>query len=765
MSYIRSRKHDAPGALKSTLAVAVAALAVPVVAMAADEPTLATVNVTAETQAYKAERVASPKFTEALVNTPQTIQVITEQLAREQGATTLTEALRNSPGVGTFFLGENGNTQTGDAVYMRGFDSSGSIYVDGIRDLGSISRDIFNIEQIEVIKGPAGTDYGRSAPTGAINLATKRAGLKDAVSGGVTLGEDYGRATVDLNQSLGEETALRLNVMGQKGDVAGRDEVENERWGVAGSLGFGLKSATRAWLDVLHMDQSNVPDGGVPTIGLPGYTSPDPARPWLSGANKVDPKNFYGTTSDYDDVKADMVTLTLEHDFSPTTTLRNSTRYGKTEQDYLLTAFMVTTANLVTPDQNDPSTWTLARSTPTFKNQENEILTNQTNLSTSFRTGRLQHSVSTGLELTREEQLTRSYSTTGSWTPANLYNPDPHAVGLTWRQNGAGTEGKTDTAAVYLFDTIKFNEQWQVNAGVRYEHFNTEYASTAVCTHPAATYTGARGQVNCGASPVGSIVSTADLDTSDNLFSWKLGVVYKPAANGSVYVNYATSKQPPGGANFQLSSAANSANNIDYKPQEARTSEIGTKWDLLNQRLALTAALYRTEVLNEVEQDPVVTTEYHQNGEKRVKGIELSAVGRITDNWNVSAGYALTDTKVVDGKAVGNTGSTSLNYTPKDTFTAWTTYNLGHGFTIGGGARYVDGLQRGTDGAVGTPKYTESYWVFDAVATYAISKNLNVQLNVYNLLDEEYVAAINKSGYRYTPGTPRTARVGLNFTF
>ncbi|MEF8509097.1 TonB-dependent receptor, partial [Escherichia coli] len=93
--------------------------------------------------------------------------------------------------------------------------------------------------------------------------------------------------------------------------------------------------------------------------------------------------------------------------------------------------------------------------------------------------------------------------------------------------------------------------------------------------------------------------------------------------------------------NFQLSSAANSANNTDYKPQEARTSEIGTKWDLLNQRLALTAALYRTEVLNEVEQDPVVTTEYHQNGKKRVKGIELSAVGRITDNWNVSAGYAL----------------------------------------------------------------------------------------------------------------------------
>jgi len=746
-TYVRSRKHAAPGML-NTLAIAVA-IAAPALA-SADETTLATVDVNAAAQPYKAERASSPKFTEPLVDTPQTIQVITEQLAKEQGATTLTEALRNSPGVGTFYLGENGNTTTGDAIFMRGFDTSNSIYVDGVRDIGSISRDIFNIEQIEVTKGPAGTDYGRSAPTGSINLATKRAKLNNSLSGNITGGEQFGRMSVDVNRVIGDETALRVNVMGQRDDVVARDEVQNQRWGAAASLGFGLKSATRAWVDVLHVDQRNTPDGGVPTIGLPGYTSPDAARPEIGNAPKVDTSNFYGTRGDFDDVIANMATLTVEHDISKDTVLRNTLRYGKTEQKYLLTAFMVTSANLLTPNINDPSTWTLKRGTGagigTTKDQENEITANQTNLSTTFKTGDFVHKVSSGVELSRERQKTRGIDATGAvW--ANLYNPDPDQTSWTLAYNGAATEGKTDTIAAYLFDTIDLSTKWSVNAGLRLEHYDTEYMSrTATTAAPPSVVT--------------------NFNTSGNLFNWKLGVVYKPVSYGSVYVNYATSMQPPGGNNFQLAATGNSANRTDFEPQEARTVELGTKWDLLDERLALTGAVYRTDITNEVESDGGSPAQYFQNGEKRVQGLELAAIGKITKRWNVSAGYAYTDTKVVEGAAVGNNlGSTDLNYTPKNTFSSWTTYDLGGGLSIGGGARYVDGLQRGKDGAIGTPQYTESYVVYDAMASYAVNKNLSLQLNVYNLLDEEYVASINKSGYRYTPGTPRTARLGLNFTF
>ncbi|WP_255992325.1 catecholate siderophore receptor Fiu [Chitinolyticbacter albus] len=763
MSYIRSRKHGAQAApvLKSTTAATLLALAVPGAALAA-ETTLPTVTVSApaEPAEYKVDRVSSPKFTEPLVNTTQTISVIPEQLFKEQGATTLTEALRNSPGVSTFFLGENGNTTTGDAIYMRGFDSSSSIFVDGVRDLGSISRDTFNVSSVEVTKGPAGTDYGRSAPTGAINLVTKRASQEDANAASLAVGKEYLRATADLNRAFTavEGAALRVNVMGQKDGIEARDEVENNRWGVAGSLAYGLGSPTRAYFDVLHIEQNNVPDGGVPTIGLPGYSSPDPARPFISDAARVNSENFYGTTSDFDDVRADMVTLALEHDLSAQATLRNTTRWGKTRQDYLLTSFMGSSANLKTPDPADSSTWTLARSSPTFKNQVNEILTNQTNLNATVATGSLVHDISAGIELTREQQTNLSTATIGAWEPANLYNPESDVSGLQWRLNGGHADGETRTAAAYLFDTIKINEQWQVNGGVRFEHYKTDYLNVAACGGSG------RNPIPCGGAPTGTLVTATDLKDSDNLFNWKLGVLYKPAPNGSVYLNYATSQQPPGGSNFTLSSNANNAGNPDYDPQEARTAEIGTKWDLLDQQLSLTAAVYRTEVRNEIEQDPV-DMQYYQTGKKRVQGIELGMVGQITKAWGISTGFTVMDTKVLAGANVGNDSSTALNYTPKNAFTAWTTYNLGHGFTVGGGGRYVGSLQRGKDGAVGTPKYVESYWVFDGMASYAVSKNVGLQLNVYNLFDEEYVAQINKSGYRYTPGTPRSARLTANFTF
>ena len=764
MTKIRSRPFTSPR-LSQQVGAAMAALLLPLAAHADDavvvDPNAKVQEVKIHGTAdngFRAERADSAKYTEKLVDTAQTLQVIKKELISQQGAVTLTEALRNTPGVGAFFLGENGNTQTGDAISMRGFDSAGSIFVDGVRDIGSISRDVFNLEQIDVLKGPAGTDNGRSAPTGSINLVSKQPHLKNADGASVTGGSgDQRRATVEANVVVDQAsgTAVRLNAVAQDSGNPARDQVKAKRWAVAPTVAFGLNGATRVYVDLLHVKQNNIPDGGVPTIGLPGYTSPDPARPSLANAPMVDPKNFYGSTLDHDDVKADMATVRVEHEFSPTLRLQNTARYGRTKQDYLLTAFMVTTANLKTPSLTDYASWTLNRGNLTFKDQQNTILTNQTSLTAQFDTGALAHTLVSGLELTGEKQKNYSYTATGSLPTTSFYRPDfSLPVNVSFKRSGAYTDGSTDTQSLYLFDTVKLGERWIVNGGVRLDRYSTDFTGVAIAT-AAVTPT----------QPIApGTVTVTNLALSDTLVNGKLSALYKPTADSSVYALVATSKLPPGGTTFALATSASSAANPKFDPQETVTTEIGTKWDFLKQKLSFSTALYRTVVKNEVEQDPV-DAQYYQTGKKRVQGIEIGVTGEIMRNWLLSAGYTRMDTKVESGKTITADGSSGLSYTPKQAFTSWTAYTLPFGLKIGGGARFTDRLLRGTDGAVGTPTYAESYWVFDAMAAYPLSKNIDLQLNVYNLADKAYVAAINKSGYRYTPGAPRSASLTANFKF
>nr|WP_199044219.1 catecholate siderophore receptor Fiu [Dyella sp. ASV24] len=773
MAYISSRKHPVTRhALSAATATLMTGMALTQPALAADAPAPDTTTTTTNaknldgvqvqastTSDYKVDNLSSPKYTQPILDTTQTISVISKDLFLQQGATTLTEALRNSPGVGTFYVGENGTTSTGDAIYMRGFDTSGSIFVDGVRDLGTISRDVFNTESVEVIKGPASTDNGRTAPTGAINMVSKQPELTNGVSASLSYGSaDQRRVTADWNQAVSNTSAFRLNVMGQDSGVPGRDQVENNRWGVAPSFAFGLGTATRVYVDYMHIKQNNVPDGGVPTIGLPGYSSPDPKRPFLNNAPEVDSSNFYGTTADHDHVTADMFTTRIEHDFNDKLAFHNTFRWGRTAEDYLLTSFMGTAANLLTPNPTDPSTWTIARSNPTFKHQANRIITDQANLTATFETGAITHNLSTGIELTQEKATTVGLAALNgtTWPAANLYDPNWDVSGLTYGQTGAYSNAKTNTASAYVFDTLKFAEHWQVNAGVRMDHYNTDYSSMVQC--------GAKNGPVCGTLPTGSVVPGLDAKTGDNLWNWKLGVLYKPVPNGSFYLNYAVSAEPPGGNTLTLSSSANSQDNPNLQPERARTYEVGTKWELLDEKLLLTGALYQTTVSNDLVQDPV-TLLYYQIGQKRVQGVEVSAVGKLTENWAVSAGFTTMNASVLSGTAVAEDGSSDLAYTPKKAFTSWTSYLLPFGLTIGGGARYNGEMQRGTDSAIGTPAYTKAYWVVDAMASYPINKNFDLRLNVYNLFDKDYVAAINKSGYRYTPGTPRSAMITANIRF
>ena len=719
------------------------------------------VDTAIEDDGYKVDKPSSPKFTQPLRDTPQTIQIISKELFTEQGATTLTEVLRNSPGVGTFYAGENGNTTSGDSIRMRGFDTSNSIFVDGIRDLGSVSRDIFNTEAVEVEKGPAGTDNGRTAPTGAINMVTKRASLETALSGALSVGVDgQRRVTADVNQTLGglSNSALRLNVLWQDSDVPGRDHVNNQRLGLAASLGLGLDTATRAWLNLLYVDQDNIPDGYVPTIALPGWEPQAGLEPLVG--HPVDSENFYGTRKDHDDVTAQMATLVIEHDFSDSVRLTNIARAGETKQDYLLTAFMSTGANITGDPANpdDLSAYQMTRGNPTIRDARNRILTNQLNLRADFATGAIEHNLSIGAEITGEKQVIYGHSSTGTLPVANLYNPDWNDTSdYTHSRSGAAARGKTTTLAFYAFDTAKFFDGLLlVTGGVRVDHYKTTYFNPAVCNNGTG-----RGDVPCGTAPVGSIVTTADLKAKDTLFNWKLGAVLKPVEPLSLYVNYALSQQPPGGENFTLA-AGNSANNPDFAPQKAKTIEAGVKWDVLDGALAINAAVFQTKVLNEVNAaDPSDI----QSGSKRVRGFELSVVGNITDAWSISAGYGHQKTKVTNGGAVAVDGSSGLTYAPDDSFSSWTSYRTPFGLEVAGGVRYTSGMRRGTDGAAGTPPRTEGYTVVDAMLGYAINDNIKLRANAYNLFDEDYVAAINKSGYRYTPGQPQTFLFSADFRF
>ncbi len=776
MSHIKSRKHvvvRGPRATAATLATGIA-LALPAMsplhaadadalaADMADASNLPTVNVEGHAvEGYKVDTMAGPKYLKPLVDTTQTIQIIPADLIQEQAAATLSEALRNSAGVGTFYAGENGNTSTGDTVYMRGFDSSGSIYVDGVRDLGGISRDTFNVEQIEVTKGPSGSDYGRTAPSGSINLVSKQPQLADRIGATVAYGSgNQKRATADWNTRIDglDGAAFRLNVMAQDSGVPGRHEVERDRWALAPTFAFGLGTPTRVFLDFLHLKQSNVPDGAIPTIGLPGYTSPDATRPQIGDAPRVDTSNFYGTTDDHDDSRTDMATLLVEHDFSDDLRLVNTTRWGRTHQQYLITSFTATAANIATPDIDDPSTWTLRRSNPNFKDLTNRILTNQTNLRLHSDFGGMSNDLGAGVEFTREEAVSTGLGALNgsTWPVANLYDPDSNVGGLVWGRTGARSKGQTRTEAVYLFDTLTFNERWQANVGVRLDHYDTDFHSTVVCT--------ASGATACGSLPAGTIVPGVDAEKGGTLFNWKAGLLYKPTASGSLYVNYGLSQQPPGGSSLAFSASASSLDNPIFDPQKAKTGELGTKWELLDSKLLLTATLYRTDISNEVVQDPVDQL-YYQIGSKRVQGIELGVVGRISDAWSVSAGFTTMDATVEKGTHVSQDGSDDLAYTPDSAFTAWTTYTTPFGLVLGGGARYNGEMKRGNDGAIGTPTHVESYWVFDAMASYPVNQHLDLQLNIYNVFDADYVAAINKSGYRYNPGAPRSAMLTAAIRF
>jgi catecholate siderophore receptor len=698
--------------------------------------------------AYKAESTSLVKQVKPLIETPQVISVIKKELLQEQGAFNLMEALRNTPGI-TIQLGENGFTSAGDTFQMRGFSSQSSLFVDGVRDLGAVTRDTFNVEQVEVVKGPAGADVGRGAASGYINLASKLPQQDQFTGATFSINSAQNkRASVDTNQTLSGNSAIRLNAFKQAGGVAGRDHVENNSYGFAPSIAFGLGEKLRAYAYSQHIRQNNRPDGGIPTVGLKGFYDPLPA---LQTAPKVRSKNYYGSLSDKEKIEADMLSVKFEYDLGNAAVLSNITRYGTSSMNRIMTGIYAFTAS------GPQNTWTMSRLRQ-GSDQENKIIANQTNLTSQFDAAGMKHSVTAGLELLQEEQTTRSLAlATGTVVPAaNLYQPDPTIALPIPTKNGVYTDGMTKTAALYVFDAIDFTPVWQLNAGLRYERYNTETKAATVNRVATPVY------------PVGALIPS-HVKKSDDLLSWKLASVYKVAHNGRLYAAYATSQTPPGSNNFALSASNNNTSSAVANPQKTRNMEVGTKWDLWKKSLSLTAAFYRTENSNEIGLVDPVTNTFAQFGKRRIEGLELGAVGQINPDWQITAGLATMKTKVLKGSTGSNSAGAETRWSPNLSATLWTSYKVNAAWSIGGGMNYTSEQKRVIDPsanpALQMMPVIPANWVANAVLAYRPSKNLSVQLNMNNLTNKEYIQTLNNAGRRYVVGAPRTASLSVHLLY
>jgi catecholate siderophore receptor len=707
-------------------------------ANAADAPAtkeMSKISVGATEEGYKTEVASSPKYTQALRDTPQTITVIPSAVIKEQGATNLRDVLRNSPGI-TFQAGEGGAVPGDQNFSMRGFSSRNSLFVDGVRDIGAYTRDSFNLQQVEVVKGPTGAVAGRSTTAGAINQVSKTPHAGDSQDYSLGYGtDDYKRVTGDLNIGLNDSMALRLNAMYHDAEVANRDVVENKRWGFAPSFALGLGADTRFTLGYLYVEEDNVPDYGLPWGGNNPVTQTTSTNPAHNGtfptgayhANpRVDQSNFYGLKNyDFEDIETQVANAQIEHDFSNSLHVRNVLRYVESDRNSAITS-------------PRPPNRQLQRRTIGTEN-----LTNLTDFTVAFATGAVGHTLVAGLELSREDTSNQNSSQTNNQpTIQDFFSPDPNQrpFGPMPVNSGNPSKTRTDNIAIYALDTIAVTEQWAVTAGVRRDDADVDYQQRNFAT--------------------GGVIT--DLSKSEAEVTWNAAVTFKPVENGTLYLAYGTGFDPTvdaGGAGPGLGTLPTDANNINLDPEESSNLEAGTKWDLFDERLSLNAAIFRMEKKNvrtrTANADPIVL-----RGEQRVDGIEVGASGMITDAWSVFAGAVYLDSEYEASLNTIELGQ-ELLLTPDLSASLWTTYALPFGLTVGIGAQYSDDIVRAR---TATREFVVSSRVLiDAMASYTINKQISLRLNATNLEDKDYVDRFG--GGHYIPGPGRTVSLTANFGF
>jgi catecholate siderophore receptor len=708
---------------------------------------------------YKTERLDSPKYTAPLVDTPRSITVIPQQLIKDTASATLAEALRTVPGI-TMGAGEGGNP-IGDRPFIRGFDSSASTYIDGVRDLAAQVRETFDVDSIEVVKGSDTVTNGSGNAGGSINIVSKKPSSERFIAVDGSYGSaDYKRATVDINQPINDFVGVRLNAMYHDQNIAGRNDIWQKRWGIAPSVKIGLTGPTSLTFDFYHLHSSELPDSGIPY-----YTTlanqPDANSQTTPASTAVRPRGaFYGLVDrDFRHIDTNEAGIRFEHAFDNGFKLRNTASYTHVAQDYLWSQPDDSFGNVF----NHGTVYRRALS----RYATESGLVDQADLSGKFDTGGLKHSIAASLEYSWQKSGYGAYvsnaaantslprasdcPTPGAVTAYNctsLANPTPHDpwTGTIVRSlPNTRTLARSSTYSAALYDTITAADWLLFNLGGRYDHYDTD-ASTLL--------TGATARTRLG--------------KTDDLWTYSAGIVLKPRPNGSIYFSTGTAAVPPGSFLAQgsednaLTTAGLTAN--DLKVQKTTSYELGTKWNLFDDNLALTVDAFQTRTTNARTANPDGTVSYV--GTRRIRGAEISYNGNVTDKWNVFGGFTYMPSKVTDAGLTRTTtvvgGSTftavapaaatghPFPNTPKYSFTTFTNYKITPKLTLGGGAIYMGRVYGGfsdlraanPDGTITIAKtratYVPHYWRFDANASYELIKGVTLKVDALNLTNKLY---------------------------
>lgn len=761
------------------------AFAAPAAADTSAAIALPSVNIDGERDkgsAFKVDQVSSSRIATPLLDAPQSITIVPQQVLKEQNAQSLQDVLRNVPGI-TFMSGE-GNLGWGDLFSIRGFSSEQSLTVDGVRDAGMSSRnDMFNTEQAEVYKGTGAIESGISAVGGSVNLVTKEAHLGDANRLSAGIGTDgYRRLAADLNKQLSDTSAVRVNLMKHESQVSERDVVDYDRWGIGTSLALGLSTPTRAYLNFFYQKDDNTPDGGVPILR-------DSNSHRMYGVSR---DAWFGDSHLYtQQTETTSLTGRFEHDFDNGLALSNQTRWQRTDNFAVLSPARFSAAdasgnrtctgtrcatlgysglgglsniagvNAYTQYANTADThYGVLRGSDFGMSKRYSIVDNQTDLNFSFDTGPFSHKAVVGLDLYHETYggLKRNAKVPAANMFFDMTNPQHHFA-ETYTVKGEGEPRSViDNAGAWVADTITLNPQWQVMGSLRYDHWDAE--------------TSQRGQ--------------ADIKDTSGAWSGRAGVVYKPVPQGTFYASYSESAQPSavGASTNNVVYGASSTSN--YDPAHSKTWETGTKWELANRKVSVTAAIFRTELENSWEYAEGETAPVRALPAKRVDGVELGLQGNLTDRWTAYSGFSALKSKQTKG---ANKGEEAKNV-PDLTVNLWTTYaftddlSLSYGTNYVGRRRYSDnkyvgGLNNNSAYANGPAgvntistrdqEKAPGYWVHYAAAQYKVNRQTTVNLNVDNLFNTFYYSRIGASldGFQLygVPGAGRTLTASIDYDF
>ena len=695
--------------------------------------TLPTVNVSEQNDTSNDYQPAisnvGAKTAQAVRDIPQTVNVVSKQLIQAQGATSLVDALRNVPGI-TIGGAEGG--QIGNNINLRGFTARTDIYLDGFRDRGQYYRDLFDLEQVEVLQGPSSMLFGRGSTGGVINQETKQAKLTNAVEVSATAGTDGRiRTTFDDNTRLSDTSAVRVNVFAQDLQTT-RDILSNKDFGIAPTLRLGIGAPTEITLSALLQHNNDMPDYGVQSLnGHPTTPTQD---------------TVYGFSSDSTVQDVAMLNGTVKHNINSQWTIRNQTQFSR----YTTNAQETAPQSLFTLSASGVYTQ-IAKTGPAFSNVDPSQLwvrmqshdrnitdtsaDNQTDLIGKFTTGAIRHELILGAEFGHDTYQNQSISRTGAgmlpgyvdYVP--LENPSHWTPAAVTTSYGNLAKSSANAIGLYANDTISLTDQWKFVTGLRRDRFDAEIHNTT------------------------SAPGFAEQDTS--FTSLREGLLYQPNEDQSYYLSYGTSFDP------LLEQMTFTNGTAGLPPTKTRSYEVGAKWDLLNDKLSVTFAAFNEKENNVYSVDG--SGDYIPSGNWLIKGFSLGAVGHITDKLQISSGFMHLDAHVF-GTVDGTAGSIPGN-TPKNTANIWATYALGKAWEIGGGAFYVS--QRFVaDSAtsrdlVSVPDYTR----IDATVSYHQPK-YDIRLNILNLTNKDYYdALIQSDGGRAVPGIGRTALLTGTYRF